>query len=224
MIFDLYVSTGLAYSIFGNIYKYVKDKDNIEKNVQKLPDETNILIVSDFVNTIKPPTFISTGTPGAIVPIGGGSNIEERDIYTLLDNKYTKIMNRKEASDSLYRTSYINNNDHLMNLYNKYNINSTSFPVSYPLKIYEKKTRSHIYYNERYYDSKKINVIRKTLFDSRKPFTFTILASCMVVLSLSWYEYYNYGMVYYDYPIFHPKRYSKTTTNLKKNIRKWFYE
>lgn len=223
---DLCVLSGLAYSIFGNIYNYIKNKPNIEKNIKELKGETDILEIYGFNHTKSPPTFISTGSTGLIIPISGGSTIEERQIYTLLTNKSDKIINKKEVSfGTIFETSYINNNDDLTDLYNKYNISTTSFPVSYPLKIYKRKTTSPVYYNRYYYDSNKSKLVNHTLFKNRKPLTFIILGSCVAVLAFDWYDYKICGKYYYtnknNYPIFHPQRYSTIKENLKKSIKSW---
>jgi hypothetical protein len=261
VLFDLGLATGLMYTIFGNMYNYVKNKDYIKKNIQEIPSGTNILEIYSYKTNISLPTFINTGHPGIMVPIGGGLNNKEYKIYTLLQNKGKNTMINTEneiitITDFQPNISYINNKNDLHKLYTKYNASadsrsrtrwsprgptsrraqpaqkrprrpssraisskapalcSTSFPVSYPLKVYETTITQPIYYNHYYYfNYNKSSVINNTFLKQRKPFTFIILGFCLTIIAFDWYDWYTYKKDYkyynkwQDYPIFHPKRF-----------------
>ncbi len=210
VLLDICVASGLTYSIFGNIYHYIKTKKNIEIDIQELHGETNILRVCDYKTSLEIPSFVNTDTPGVMIPVGGCTNEEIRKIYCCLKNKEDIIFikNDEVSSTITYKIKYINTNEDLKWLYNKYNIVSTSFPVRLPLKIYEKTITEPIYYNNLYFDVNKNNLLIKTMFENRKPFTFVVLGCSLLVLGYSWINYEPY---YYhtknQYPIFHPKRY-----------------
>lgn len=221
VLLDLSVATGLMYTIFGNMYNYVKNKDYIKKNIQEIPSGTNILEIYSYKTNISLPNFINTGHPGIMVPIGGGLNNKEYKIYTLLQNKGKNMVINTEneiitITDFQPNLSYINNKNGLHKLYTKYNVSSTSFPVSYPLKVYETTITQPIYYNRyHYFNYNKSSVINNTFLKQRKPFTFIILGSCLTIIAFDWFDWYTfkkdnkYLNRWHDYPIFHPKRYEK---------------
>jgi hypothetical protein len=209
VLLDICVVGGLSYSIFGNLYHSLKTIKSIEEDIQELRGETNILRVCDYKTTIDPPTFVNMGSPGIMIPVGGGGvNEELRKIYCLLQNNEEKIeIHDDEATSTIvYHTSYINTHKELDRMYKKYDIRPTCFPVRFPLKVYEKILTIPLYHNTYCYDLKKTNVLRKTMLKNRIPFTFGVLGVSVAILGYSWM---NYTYSYYrdKHPIFHPKRY-----------------
>lgn len=222
VLLDICVASGLTYSILGNVYEYIKYKDLIDNDIQELQGETKVLRVCDYKNTFRHPTYANMGSPGFMIPLGGGSYEELRKIYCLLRNKENTIfIKNDEVSNTMkYGISYINTNEDLTALYKKYGIDTTSFPVRFPLKIYETTITEPLYHNHYYFDLKRSKVYNRTLVKNRKPFTFVILGCSLTVLAFSWMNYrHTKQSKFYEieYPMFHPYRYDpKSPKFIKK--------
>lgn len=209
MFSDVYVLCGLTYSIYGN-YLIRNHYDKVEE----LNGKTNIYIIRKLENVvvIKPIYFSPFKSNTIMFPVGGGGRTKESDFINILCNKGRNININDftyEIKDMSFSNYYINTIENYNMFFNKLNINTSSFPMHMPLKVYERQISRPIFYNEYYACISKKNLISKTRFRNRLPLSLTILASSSFFLLGDWYDYWNdngyYGI--YEKPIFHPYRY-----------------
>jgi hypothetical protein len=212
---DFIVLSSLSYSIFGNMYNYKKNKNEIEKNIQELENETKILLIYEKEQNM--PIFINPvffGILGFMYPLYNSNNktaIEEftKERLCLLQNNKKNIIvkNLDNVNNNDYTIKYINNETELQKIYKQYNIDGTTFPVKLPLRVNETAVNK-IYHNNSHFSVNKDTLLRYNLLNNRKPFTFCVLGIGILVVGYSWKKYNqrNYRDEW-NYPIFHPNRY-----------------
>lgn len=209
MLLDIAVISGFVYSIFGNVLQYRKNRENVENEVEKLEGETDILSINSYEKDM-----------GLLYNI-----TSEKQELILLSNKERDVFVKDKATDDnlIYKIRYANKMSDLDKIYQKYDITSDLFPISFPLKIYQKTITTPIYHNYHYFDLKKSNVVNKILLDKRLPFTFMVFGISTIVVGITYLDYkfdkkWGYPL---RYPILHPKRYDTFTKDIKTNIKKW---
>lgn len=125
MLLDIAVISGFVYSIFGNVLQYRKNRENVENEVEKLEGETDILSINSYEKEM-----------GLLYNI-----TREKQELLLLSNKERDIFVKEKATDDnlIYKIRYANKMSDLDKIYQKYDITSDLFPISFPLKIYQKQ-------------------------------------------------------------------------------------
>ncbi|MBA42447.1 MAG: hypothetical protein CMF62_00370 [Magnetococcales bacterium] len=214
VLIDITVLCGLTYSIVGNIIK----AKNSKVPVNTLIGKTNVTFITYTETEYTPPVYVNQKEGGVSFPVGGGTKKVEKDLLLFLNNNGENIYvddGTIEVEKLQYNISYINSQSKLNKFCKTKNIDESSFPINFPLKIYNREFIQPIYYNKNYFDINKRNVINHTKFKNRLPLSISILACTSIVITFSWLEYMNsYKRMYAKKPIFHPLRYSEMYKDL----------
>lgn len=138
--------------------------------------------------TYRPPVYLNTGTGHVSVgiPVGNGEvDTEYRRTYSKFRAKdtsssYTNYWSPSERG----RISWINTADQLANVSNRYSIDTSAFPVAFPIRVHEHTWPGPVWHDQKAarIGPNKLEVARAAAWARRFPYSVTAAAVAVVTM------------------------------------------
>lgn len=199
------ISTG--YLVTSLVNNYIKEKQILEgsyKDCEFIDNKNEIdgIVLKRFEKNMSMPFYVNTGNSvGVSLPIGGGKiTEEEKELYSVFVKKNDNYENF-ECLDKYSKKYYINTPDQLISTMEQYNINKQNFPIQLPIAVYNYNLKSPNYiiygknllgHNVGIIGSNKRLVVKKYVFNTRFPLTYTAGFISVVSAYMIWHQKYGF--------------------------------
>lgn len=205
----LEIVTGLStgYLVSSLVNNYIKEKQILDGSYKDCEfiqnkDEINGIVLKGYEKNMSIPFYVNTGSSvGVSLPIGGGKiTEEEKELYSIFVKKNDNYENF-ECIDKYSKKYYINTPDHLNNTLEQYNIDKQKFPIQLPIAVYNYNLKSpnYIIYgknllgnNVGIIGSNKRLVVKKYVFNTRYPLTYTAGIISLLSAYVIWNKSYGF--------------------------------
>jgi hypothetical protein len=207
----LEIITGLSasYLVISLVNNYIKEKKILDGTYKECEfienkDEINGIVLKGYEKNMSMPFYVNTGNSvGISLPIGGGKIYEyEKELYSIYVKKNKNdYYENFECLDKYSKKYYINTADNLNNTLEQYNIDKQKFPIQLPIAVYNYNLRcpNYIIYGKTPFGhnigiigSNKRLVIKKYVFNTRFPLTYTAGIISFLSAYMIWNQKYRF--------------------------------
>jgi hypothetical protein len=211
---EIPILLSLSYPALNYIWWFPKIKKTVENEILHIPEETRGIEVYDYHKTFIPPSYINVNNVS--VPVGGYFTTECRFLcsnFKTISNSnhtnYIQINNKEDLAKTFLSKSYINTNQELIEIFEKYSIPTQKYRITLPLKVH------YYHYKQGFYahqigtlSTNRDLVLKDILWYKRLPFSLTVPLIGGIILQLMWADYMlgNIFTAPNSYPPFHIKK------------------
>jgi hypothetical protein len=211
LITDFAVSMVYGYTIFGNIFRYLKNQPIVEKELQTITNASAFIFTKEQ-QVWHPPTYMNTQYVS--VPIGGGMEISDEILGSIIIGGKKEstgctayYVNRIIQEGLNLDSDYISNRRELYHFLKKHRLSPSISIGRVPFHVLFTKNIPIVYHNQQIAGVQRKAVINTIHLQNRLPLTLTLFTITSLFLVADWAISPGVGRSPHMYPVYHYKRY-----------------